>query len=277
MNTDIHELLDAMRRRPAVHRLAYGAFIQGHLWFDEQTLIVPLTAMGFDHGVEYAVKYYQQILGCPPDEGAVAGLREQARYALPVLAFIHFQAEDEPAAMAAASKPVLDRAEQIVGWISGDYLTEFANLIVTNERAYFNVVPPHSNQRLLLGPGNVGASLVANIKAISSAADADERFAFALGMYRDALHEKNEQFKIVRLFNVLEGLAYALKESNGSRSAIRKMLELEAGAVSSISYAGGTIRYERIELAGRLRVTSFTVCRSDARTCQSNGATASIS
>ena len=85
--------------------------------------------MGFDHGVEYAVKYHQQILGCPPDEGAVAGLREQGRYALPVLAFIHFQAEDEPAAMEAASS-VLDRAEQIVGWISGDYLTNIANLIV---------------------------------------------------------------------------------------------------------------------------------------------------
>jgi hypothetical protein len=54
MNTDIDALLDTMRRRPAVHRLAYGAFIQEHLWFDEQTLIVPLTAMGSDRSTEHS-------------------------------------------------------------------------------------------------------------------------------------------------------------------------------------------------------------------------------
>lgn len=116
--------------------------------------------------------------------------------------------------MEAASKPALDRAEEIVGWISGDYLTEFAYLTITRELAHFRLVPPHSRHRLLLGPGNVGPPLSANVRAISAAADADERFAFALGLYRDALHEPNELFKIARLFGVLEALAYALKDND---------------------------------------------------------------
>ena len=81
---------------------------------------------------------------------------------------------------------------------------------------------------------------------------------FALGMYREALHEQNQLFKIARLFGVLEALAYALKDKETpSRKAIRKMLGLEDGAVCEVRYAGRTVRYDRIELAGLLRNRVF--------------------
>jgi hypothetical protein len=163
-----------------------------------------------------------------------------------------------PETLEAAAKPFLDRAEQLISWVSGDNLTEFAYLIATEAQAYFRLTPPHSSRRLLLGPGNVGKDLQHNVDNIRQSADIDERFALALSMYRDALHEKNVLFKIARLFSVLESLAYALKgDGVGSRSAIRTMLGLEKGATGEVSYNGRRIRYERIELAGRLRDRVF--------------------
>ncbi len=256
---DSNDVLEIMRRRPAVHRLTYGAFIQGHFWLDEWTFVVPLQTMGFDHGADYAARYHSEIFGCAPEEQAIITLREQGKDTLPVIAFIYFPSvEGTPEAMERAAQPKLSRAEQLVGWITGDYLNDFAYLTATSEQYYFRVVPPQTRRRMLLGPGNVGEALGRNLKAINDAADADERFAFALSLYRDGLHEANKLFKIARLFGVLEALAYALKAGGvGSRTAIRTMLGLEAGAVCEINYGGRTIRYERIELSGRLRDRLF--------------------
>jgi hypothetical protein len=110
----------------------------------------------------------------------------------------------------------------------------------------------------LPGPGNVGEALDTNIANIRALVESDERFAFALSIFRDALHETNVKFKIARLFSVLESLAYALKaDGTGSRQAVRMMLRLEHGPVCETSDNGRKIRYERIELAGRLRDKLF--------------------
>jgi len=215
--------------------------------------------MRFDHCAAYAALYHQEMRGFPPEDNAYKGLCEQGREALPVIAFVHFPKESDSAeALEGQAKPFLDRAEQLVGWVSGDNLTEFAFLIATEAQAYFRLTPPHSHRRLLLGPGNVGEALKRNIDGIKQAADADERFELALSMYRDALHEKNKLFKIARLFSVLESLAYALiSDDVRSRKAIRTMLGLENGAVGEVAYDGRRVRYERIELAGRLRDRVF--------------------
>jgi hypothetical protein len=167
--------------------------------------------------------------------------------------------DGSPEMLEETARPVLERAEQIVGWITGDFLTEFAYLTGTNEKYYFRVVAPTSRRRQLLGPGNVGAALGESIQRIAAAADADERFGFALSLYRDALHERNKQFKIARLFGVLEALAYALKSGGvESRAAIRTMLGLGGGATGEIQYGGRTVKFERIELAGRLRDSNIS-------------------
>ena len=88
-----------------------------------------------------------------------------------------------------------------------------------------------------LGFGNTGADFKANIDRIRQAADEDPRFAFAMALLADAQHEPNQLFKICRLFNVLESLAYALKSDSekkdakvGSRRAVKIMMGLEKGA-----------------------------------------------
>jgi hypothetical protein len=213
--------------------------------------------MGFNNAANYAIEYHKMVAGFAPDQATVEELHAQGAEALPVITFVHSEIDGDALAMENAASPHLERAEQLIGWISGDYLNEFAYFTAATTGYCFRLVPPQSHRRLLLGPGNVGEALAQNIKNIGSLADADERFAFALSLYRDALHEKNLHFKIARLFSVLESLSYALKKGNGSRSAIRTMLRLEHGAVGEGSYAGRKIRYERIELAGRLRDKLF--------------------
>ena len=121
-------------------------------------------------------------------------MRGQGKDDLPVIAFIYFPSvEDTPEIMERDAQPKLDRAEQLVGWITGDYLSDFAYLTATSEDYYLRLVPPHSRRRMLLGPGNIGEDLGRNLNSINEAADEDEHFAFALSLYRDALHEANQQ------------------------------------------------------------------------------------
>lgn len=64
--------------------------------------------------------------------------------------------------------------------------------------------------------------------------------------------------RFVGYFNVLESLAYALKNADtGSRRAVKIMLGLEAGAMCNLQVDGRQISYDRIEIAGRLRDKYF--------------------
>ena len=79
-----------------------------------------------------------------------------------------------------------------------------------------------------------------------------------MSIFADATHEANSLFKVCRLFNVLESLAYALKGKDiGSRRAIKIMLNLEEGAMCNVQVDGREISYDRIEIAGRLRDKFF--------------------
>ncbi|MFN3348198.1 hypothetical protein [Pseudorhodoplanes sp.] len=255
-STDVTAIL---RRRPAAHRLTYGAFIQGNFWADDRTFVLPLKPMGFRHAVQYAAQYHELVDGSIRETKILDLLATQGIEALPVIAFVYFaNTSDEPQAIEREGRERFESAEQLVGWITGDYLNEFAYLSATSSQYFLRMVPPHSRRRLLLGPGNIGPALANNINKLRELTALDDRFAFAPSLYRDALHERNLLFKAARLFGVLEALAYALKADGvGSRKAVRKMLGLESGALGEISDGGRKIRFDRIELSGRLRDKLF--------------------
>ena len=247
-------------RRPAVHRLCYGAFLQAPVWISPDDLAVPLAPLGFEAELGYVAVYLRQFFGneLTPDE--VQAGRAEGAEALPVITVIHFpEASAPPQVLEAGARASLERAEQIIAWATGDRLTEFAYVTVTaDDPPFFRMVPPHSRSRLRLGFGNTDQAFQGNVKRIRQAADEDPRFAFAMAMFADAAHEPNPIFKVCRLFNVLESLAYALKNADaGSRRAVKIMLGLEDGAMSNQHVDGREISYDRIEIAGRLRDKYF--------------------
>lgn len=254
------EVAAQIARRPAVHRLCYGAFLQAPVWISADVLAIPLAALGFEAELGYVADYIHQFFGMElSPKNAQAG-RAQGAEALPVITVIHFpEASASPQELEAGACGCLERAEQIVAWATGDRLTEFAYVTVTDDDPpFFRMVPPNSRRRLRLGFGNTDEAFQGNVERIRQAADEDPRFAFAMAMFADAAHEPNPLFKACRLFNVLESLAYALKNADtGSRRAVKVMLGLEEGAMCNQHVDGREISYDRIEIAGRLRNQFF--------------------
>lgn len=254
------EVLALIQRTPSVHRLCYGVFLQSPLWISEDVIAVPLQPLGFDAEFGHVATYLLEFFGVrlTPDE--MERGRAQGIEALPVITVICFPGNDgSPQELETKATPKLQRAEQLIAWLTGNELTEFAYISVNStELPYFRLVPPLTRRRLRLGLGNVGDDLKGNIDRIRAAADDDPRFAFAMSLFTDATRELNPIFKICRLFNVLESLAYALKTAEiGSRRAVKVMLGLEDGALCSVTVDERAIKFDRIEIAGRLRDKYF--------------------
>lgn len=249
-------------RKPAVHQLCYGSYLQSPVWVSPDLLAVPLAPVGFNGELGYVTSYLRQFFGIDLTSEQLSAGMAQGAESFPVVSLIHFpERSAAPEVLEAESRTRLERAEQIIAWATGDRLTEFAYVTVTEQAPpLFRMVPPHSRRRQRLGFGNTGNSFQSNIDRIREAADEDPRFAFAMALFSDAAHEPNPLFKACRLFNVLESLAYALIRKDkdpdkniGSRRAVKIMLGLENGAVSQMNIDGREISYDRIEIAGRLR------------------------
>lgn len=234
MTITLEEASKKITRRPAVHRLCYGAFLQAPVWISPDVIAVPLAPLGFEAEFSYVAVYLRQFFGIDLTPEEVKSGRAQGAETLPVITVIYFPEESAPPQkLEARARASLERAEQIIAWATGDRLTEFAYVTATaDEPPFFRMVTPHSRRRLRLGFGNTDEAFQGKVERIGQAADEDPRFAFAMTMFADAAHEPNPLFKVCRLFNVLESLAYALKGGPvKSRQAVKIMLGLEGGAI----------------------------------------------
>lgn len=255
------EAAKLIAKRPSVHRLCYGAYLQSPIWTSPDVLAVPLAALGFEAQLGYTATYLRQFFEVNLTPNEVQAAWKPGAKALPVIAVIHYpEASASPDELEAGARASLERAEQIIAWVTGDRLIEFAYITV-NEQAppFFRMVPPHSRRRQRLGFGNTDEAFQGSVDRIRHAADENPHFAFAMAMLADAAHEPNPLFKVCLLFNVLESLAYALKKGGevGSRQAVKIMLGLENGAMCNTHMDGHEITYDRIEIAGRLRDKFF--------------------
>lgn len=256
-----NETIALIKHQPSVHRLYFGSFIQEPLELSENLYAIPLKELGFADELEYCSVYLDQFFNTFPDVGYLQKEKERLDKSKPVIALIFHTAPCEsPEQAEQAATSMLELGEQLLSWISGDHLKPFS-VVTSLEKVgdtFIRFIPPHSRRRVRLGFGNSQADIQRTAKKILSAAEEDEHFAFALSLLSDATHEPNPKFKLARLFNVLEALAYALKgDGIGSRRAVKKMMGLEEGAMASVNVDGQTVRYDRIEIAGRLRDKLF--------------------
>ncbi len=254
------ELIDILRRRPAVHQLCQGIFIQEPVWLSDNLLAVPLKALGFAAQADFTAQYAAQVAGAQVDSNGLENLVAQGKDALPIISIARFWQIDAPAnVLEKLSEQQFTQARRVLGWTSGDEITPMSMLTCTLEKSFFRLLLPHSRRRHRLGLGNTGASYHSQLSQIYQASRSDEHFDFALSLLHDALQEVNPQFKIARLFNCLECLAYKLKGKHGgkSRRAVKDLLGLDDGAMTEEHINGMTFRYDAIEIAGRLRDKLF--------------------
>ncbi len=249
------ELHDRISHKPAVHKLFYGAYFQESLILDDNVLLVPLKAFGFDSQSNYTAQYVIQILGGHVDNDGLKNLQEQGKNALPVFALIAFlDSDSSPEDLEKRANIILEAPELILSWSSGDDFSLFAICTVTEENTFFRLTPPHSRRRRRLGFGNTGEQYANLLKKLIEAEKQDEHFSFALSMFHDAVREKNPRYQIARFFSCLECLAYKLKnKERESRKAVKYLIGLGDDTDTEYDIEGVKYRFDRIEISGRLR------------------------
>ncbi|MEK6789861.1 MAG: hypothetical protein AABY68_13015 [Pseudomonadota bacterium] len=254
------DVLATLKRRPAVHMLCCGAYLQEPVQLQPDLWAIPLKALGFSTQSNYIAQYASEVAAASVDQDAVAKLTIQGIDSLPVVAIIQMPLRDNsPETLERESSAALERARRIIGWASGDEVTPFALLTCTTAQSYFRLLPPHSRRRVRLGFGNTGDDHKNQIERIYRAAETDEHFEYALSLLHDANQEVNPHFKIARLFNCLECLAYKIKAQyeGKSRKAVKALLGLPTGATMETQIDGEKFRFDVIEVAGRIRDKLF--------------------
>lgn len=251
----LNELLD---KRPSVHRLVYGAFLQEPQYFSENVVAIPMKSLGYETQAQYLTKYSSEISKSEFNHESLEKLVKQSENSLPVISVICFpNNDDSPEKLELNTRIEFNLAIQIISWTSGNRLEEFGTLVRTVNERFVRITPPQIKKRTRLGFGNTGKDFNNQINRMIETSRNDEHFSYALSILHDANFEINPKFRIARYFNCLECLAYKLKKDNPSRKAVKKLIGLEDGAMCEISLQGKKYRYDRIEIAGRIRDKLF--------------------
>lgn len=247
-----------LRYRPSVHQLCLGAFIQEPLHIRSSISVYPLKPIGFDVEASYTARYANEIVGAAIEDKMLDELRAQGKHARPVIALaVKHKIDAPPGQLERVATPLLAHARSVISWVAGEIPVPFAMVTSTTKETFFRMIPPRSRRRHRLGFGNTGPDYYSLLNRLMTAVERDERFAFALSLFREALREEHAEFRVARFFACLEALAYRLKARVGSRQAVRLLLGLERGAMASVKIDGVDYRYDRVEIGGRIRDKLF--------------------
>ena len=255
---DKEDLNNLLNKRPSVHRLVYGAYLQEPQFFSKNVFAVPLKTFGYEVQAKYLALYSSEISKSKINQDFLSALIKQGENSLPVISVIYFPDSDDTAEkLEEKSRFDLNLAIQAISWTSGNRPEEFGTVIRTVKEEYIKLATPQTTRRTRLGFGNTGEDFNNQIERIIETSKKDEHFSYALSILYDANFEANPRFQIARYFNCLECLAYKLKSENQSRKAVKKLIGLENGAMCEVSINGKKYRYDVIEIAGRIRDKLF--------------------
>ncbi len=245
-----------IRRRPSVHQLCVGAFLQQAIFVTPEVLAVPLLPVGFNDVAQMLGHYVSADLKQEIKEKHVDELRTKGKDAFPTVAFVWHPTVDAPApTLVPSANPAFDSARQVLAWVTGEQPQPVAVVALHTNGAEFQVLPPGSRrrQRLWFSSREADGFQDSSIR-LSVAARDDSNLGLALELFHDAVREVNGRFRIVRLYNVLECLATKHKAGGvGSRDAVRSMLQLAPGQSCKVQFHGTEIAFDIVSIAGRLR------------------------
>src|SRR5262249_6048290 len=147
----------------------------------------PLEALGFTPEAEYTARYAREVVGATTDAPSLDALKKQGEHSRPVIVLAVRLMIDAPADQLEKNAATnLINARMVLGWAAGEHPEPFALVTSTLKDVYFRVMPPQSRRRQRLGFGNTGTDYYSQLYRILALAEQDERFAFALSIYRDA-------------------------------------------------------------------------------------------
>lgn len=250
------ELDKHIRRRPAVQRICVGAYLQQPMFLAADVLAVPLSAVGYAGMARLLVEYLMNDLELRVTPEEVQRLIDTGKAAHPAVALVWHAAKDETAQVLLGSSAVaLGRAQRMLSLVSGDRADVVANLVLHTQDQVYELLPPASRrrQRLWLSREDANA-FERSVVRLADLQEGDPRIALALQLYLDAVNDKSHEFRLIKLFNVLECLASVHKKDGvGSRDAVRVLLNVKAGQHWAVEFKDAKIAFDLIAVAGKFR------------------------
>lgn len=255
------ELDKHIRRRPSVQIVCLGAFLQQPIFVTDDVLAVPLSSVGCRDLAELLGSYVSMDLDIHISVDEVDALQSRWKETSPGVVLVWQPVCD-------ASTEELERgadrsfakAKRNLCLITGDRIDVAGTIVLHEEGQEFKLYPPRSKRRQRLWVTKDEALIFQeNVVRLAAKSETDSRISLALQMYLDAVNERSEEFKIVKLYNVLECLSSALKGKDengntvGSRDAVRKLLNVTHGQHWVVEYKGLQVSFDLVAVSGKFR------------------------
>jgi hypothetical protein len=252
-------ILDRLRRRPALHVLYAGVYLQSPVLVSDEILIIPFRPLGKAVEGHYLADFVR-LIGAEVSEPDVSKLVAQGAEQRPVTILTITSVDLEGTSLSSAvKKPLLTHIESVIAWATGNTPLPFATVLASGDGISCGLTHAgEQSRRTRLGFGNTGQEFTSQVAAFLTASEEDEHFAFALSLHRDAVREANLFFKAARYFTCLEALAYRLKGGEvGSKEAVRRLLGSDFSYMMQVEIEGKPVQVDTVEICGRIRDKLF--------------------
>lgn len=270
------ELDNHIRRRPSVQVLCVGAYLQQPMYLTSDVLGVPLSALGCGDLAQLLGEYISGDLDIHITVKEVDELKKQWNNTYPAVALIWHPVHDaDTEELEKSADRSFSRAKRSLSLITGDKIDTVGTIVLhesENENKY-NLSPQRSrNRRRMWFSKNEAVNFQEQVVNLADKSEKDRRLSLALHMFLDASNERSEEFRIVKLFNVIECLSAQVKGTDkngklvGSRDAARNMLKVKPGQNWTVAFRGNNISYDLIAVAGKFRDVLMHGSRVDKNT-----------
>lgn len=249
-----------IRRRPSVHQICVGAFLQSAMFVSDEVMAVPLGDLGTSDVALLIGNYVSADLQVEIKERDVAALKQYGQQSNPCLALVWHPTVDAPATtLVPYANERFDKARRTVSWVTGDAVSAVGVVVLHMEGAEFQVFRTITRRRQRFHfSGHDQDLFELQTVNVSVAGNLNQNLGLCLQMFHDAAKEDNPQYRIVRLYGVLECLSADHKSKTvGSRDAIRTLLSFDPGRPCNVTLADSLIVFDLVAVAGRLRDKLF--------------------
>lgn len=256
MHLNQDELDKHIRRRPSVQQICLGGYLQQAMFVTADILAVPLSAVGYEGVAKLVGEYVSADLDVHITVKEVQEFIETGKPAYPGVALVWHPANDSTTdELVNSASKTFARAQRVLSWVTGDRLDVVASIVLHENGQRYELFPPKSKNRHRLWFSKKEAlSFQTRVVQLAEISESDSRLSLALQLYLDAICDRSEEFKLVKLYNVLECLASGHKKDGvGSRDAIRKMLNIMPGQYCSVEHKGKQVNFDLVSVVGIIR------------------------
>lgn len=190
-----------IRRRPSVHRICLGAYLQQPMFVAADVLAVPLSAVGYGGVANLVADYFSADLDLPISENEFGELVDAGRHSYPGVALVWHPVRDAPTdELLRSSDLSFRRAQRLLSVVTGDRTEIVAQAVLHAQGHKYELLPTKSRRRQRLWFSQEEAdSFERNVVRLAEKSESDSRIALVLQLYLDAINDRSDEFRLIKL------------------------------------------------------------------------------